>query len=207
MAGVGEETVSTPQLVWQVYRVPLVLGLLSVLLIALSITIFIKLHQDQAPITFSSDEVSGTQSAIRAASDEMILVDVEGGVVHPGVYRLPSGSRIDDLLGFAGGFTDQTDMEAVARSINRAAKLSDGAKIYVPIKNMSNGTSNPTNDNTASVNINMASRAELEKLPGIGPVIADKIISSRPYTRIEELVEKDIIGASLYDKVKALLTL
>lgn len=207
MSGVGEETMSTPQLVWQVYRVPLVLGLLSILLIALSITIFIKLHQDQAPITFSSDEVAGTQSAIRAASDEMILVDVEGGVVHPGVYRLPAGSRIDDLLGFAGGFTDQADMEAVARSINRAAKLSDGAKIYVPIKNMSNGTNNPTNDNTASVNINMASRAELEKLPGVGPVIADKIISSRPYTRIEELVEKDIVGASLYDKVKAQLTL
>lgn len=207
MSGVGEETMSTPQLVWQVYRVPLVLGLLSILLIALSITIFIKLHQDQAPITFSSDEVTGTQSAIRAASDEMILVDVEGGVVHPGVYRLPAGSRIDDLLGFAGGFTDQADMEAVARSINRAAKLSDGAKIYVPIKNMSNGTNNPTNDNTASVNINMASRAELEKLPGVGPVIADKIISSRPYTRIEELVEKDIVGASLYDKVKAQLTL
>ncbi len=208
MADIGGESASPSQLVWQVYRVPLVLGLLSILLIALSITIFIKLHQDQAPILFSSDQVAGTQSGIRAASNEAILVDVEGGVVHPGVYRLPSGSRIDDLLGFAGGFTDQADMEAVARSINRAAKLSDGAKIYVPVKNMIGGGDSLVADkNTAIVNINTASQAELENLPGVGPVTAEKIITSRPYTRIEELVERDIISASLYGKVNMLLSL
>lgn len=208
MVARDDEGVLTSSQLLRIYQVPIGLGLLSLLFIALSITIFIKLHQDQAPILFSSDQVAGTQSGIRAASNEAILVDVEGGVVHPGVYRLPSDSRIDDLLGFAGGFTDQADMEAVARSINRAAKLSDGAKIYVPVKNMTGGGDSLGADkNTAIVNINTASQAELENLPGVGPVTAEKIITSRPYTRIEELVERDIISASLYGKVNMLLSL
>jgi competence protein ComEA len=183
------------------------LGIISLLLIALSITIFIKLHQDQIPITFSSDNPEGTRSGAYADQDEMILVDIEGGVVRPGVYRLPQNSRIDDVLGFAGGFTDQADMEAVARSINRAAKLSDGAKIYVPIKNMTTEDNRPGVEGITMININTASRTELEDIPGIGPVTADKIISARPFTRLEELVERNVLSISLYDKVKNLLTL
>ena len=207
MADVDEELTLTPQLVWQVYRVPILLGLLSLLLVALSIAIFIKSHQQQVPIRFSSDEESGSSSGRFAASEETILVDVEGGVVQPGVYRLPQGSRIDDLLGFAGGFTNQADMEAVARSINRVAKLSDGAKIYIPIKTAVSGNNNVTSEDTAIVNINTASQAELEDIPGVGPVTAGKIISGRPYMRVDELVEKGIMGTALYDKVKTQLTL
>ncbi len=207
MTDAHEEYVLTPQLIWQVYRVPIMLGIISLLLIALSITIFIKLHQDQIPITFSSDNPEGTRSGAYADQDEMILVDIEGGVVRPGVYRLPQNSRIDDVLGFAGGFTDQADMEAVARSINRAAKLSDGAKIYVPIKNMTTEDNRPGVEGITMININTASRTELEDIPGIGPVTADKIISARPFTRLEELVERNVLSISLYDKVKNLLTL
>lgn len=207
MTDAHEEYVLTPQLIWQVYRVPIMLGIISLLLIALSITIFIKLHQDQIPITFSSDNPEGTRSGAYADQDEMILVDIEGGVVRPGVYRLPQNSRIDDVLGFAGGFTDQADMEAVARSINRAAKLSDGAKIYVPIKNMTTEDNRPGVEGITMININTASRTELEDIPGIGPVTADKIISARPFTRLEELVERNVLSISLYDKVKNLFTL
>ncbi|MEK7532879.1 MAG: helix-hairpin-helix domain-containing protein [Patescibacteria group bacterium] len=204
-----DDEVITPQAVWQVYRVPIILGLLSLLFIALSITIFIKSYQPETPITFSSDESESSSAAIPQGKDASIFVDIEGAVVRPGVYRLPQGSRIDDVLGFAGGFTQYSDMEAVARLVNRAAIVTDGAKIYIPSlgENAAIGNDGSSGSSVTFVNINSASKSELEMLSGIGAVTSDKIIHGRPYLRIEDLVEKKILSQSLFEKLKDQLVL
>ncbi len=210
MSGDREVPLLTPHLIWNIYHMPIIFGVISLLFIVLSITIFIKSYQPVTPITFSSDEgqasVSGEQTI-----DTTVMVDIEGAVIHPGVYRLPRDSRVDEALHAAGGFANDADMEAVSRSINRAAKLSDGAKLYIPRVGESNeesagaGGSDPVGINGA--NVNSASQSELETLPGIGPVTAGKIMSGRPYMRLEELVEKKAMSQSLFEKLKDKLTL
>jgi len=201
-----------PERIWSVYKVPIVLGVVSILFIVLSITIFIKSYQRITPITFSSDMQGLTGSDSASLSEMMIYVDIEGAVIRPGVYRLPQGSRIDDALVVAGGYTDRADIEVVAHSVNRAAKLSDGAKLYIPILGEGLGESS-SNPNTSSfpvgsgVNINSATSQELEALSGIGPVTAGEIIAGRPYTRLEELIEKKVVSQSLFEKLKDKLML
>ena len=158
---------------------------------------------------FSSDVTEASVAGAARVNNTAIVADIEGAVVHPGVYRLPQGSRIDDLLRAAGGFAPDVDTEAVAQSINRAAIVSDGAKIYIPGRGEHEALRDAGTSATVTpfVNINAASQAELESLIGIGAVTATKIISGRPYMRLEELVEKKAMGQSLFDKLKEQLTL
>lgn len=96
-----------------------------------------------------------------------------------------------------------------------AQKLVDGTKVYIPFdsENITNKQSLRSDDlrqsdvagvatNAQQININTASSQELEALPGIGPVTAEKIISGRPYNKIEELVGKKVLGNALFNKVK-----
>lgn len=188
---------------WQVYRVPIILGCLSLLFIVLSITIFIKSYQVAAPIRFSSD-MSEAISSASGQPDPGMLIDIEGAVITPGLYRLPVGSRVHDLLELAGGLAPQADTVAVSRTINRAAKLTDGAKIYIPFIGES---VNAENAGSSTVNINTASSRELESLNGIGVATAAKIISGRPYLRLEDLVDKNVIGRALFEKISSQITL
>lgn len=92
-----------------------------------------------------------------------------------------------------------------------AQKISDGSKIYVPSQgeneaNVQTGQVSGVSTQ-AKININTASQSELEALPGIGPVTASKIISDRPYQKIEELISKKVVSRSVYDKIKDSLTL
>ncbi len=204
-----EQYIITPQLIWRVYHIPIILGLLSLLFIALSITIFIKSYQKITPVTFSSDTKEATVSGAMSAKDATILVDIEGEVVRPGVYRMQEGSRIDDLIGFAGGFTADADVDEVARLVNRAARMTDGAKIYIPGIHDAEGSLSRTEPvgETRFINVNTATAQELESLSGVGPVTSRAIISARPYQRIEELVEKKVMSRSVFEKLKDQLVL
>jgi len=196
----------TPHMVWKIYSVPIIFGILSFLFIALSITIFIKSYQPTTPITFSSEREVASVSGVQT-ENEIIVVDVEGAVVKPGVYRLPKGSRVEEALEVSGGFTREADRGAASRLLNRAAKLTDGAKIYVPF--IGEAAAAASNDDVAThtVNVNTATQSELETLSGVGPVTAGKIISGRPYMQLIELVEKKAMSQSLFDKLKDQLTL
>jgi len=160
------------------------------------------------PIEFR-DDVSGTiTDASGSSAAAGILVDVEGAVTHPGVYRLSQDARVDDALAAAGGMTRQADMEAVARGVNRAAVLSDGAKLYIPSLGEQTETAGRQVQQTAdTVNINTATSAQLDTLSGVGPVTAGNIIAGRPYTRLEELTERKIISQNLFEKLKDQLVL
>lgn len=146
------------------------------------------------------------------SSQEKIAVDVEGAVIKPGVYSLASNSRLQDALIMAGGLSDQADREWVAKNLNLATKLIDGSKIYIPkigesiksSKGITGITSNGKTIDQASglINVNSASLEELDTLPGIGPVTAEKIISNRPYISIEELLNKKVVGSKVFEQIK-----
>lgn len=190
--------------VWKAYRLPVVLGMASLLAIAVALTILIKSVQTSTPITFSSGGEASVAAVMRGGE---VVVDVAGAVVKPGVYTLPSGSRVEDAIIAAGGLSGGVDDERLAKVVNRAAKLSDGAKLYIPTSspNLPNSPNSPNFFNPVSVNA--ASQQELESLSGIGPATATKIIQSRPYTSLEELVAKKAMGQALFDKLKNQLTL
>ncbi|KKU67960.1 MAG: Competence protein ComEA helix-hairpin-helix repeat protein [Candidatus Amesbacteria bacterium GW2011_GWA1_47_20] len=128
-----------------------------------------------------------------------LVVDIGGEVVRPGVYKLPVGSRIEDALRVAEGLTVGADTNYIEKYLNRAAKVSDGQKLYIPSKSASSVQDN-------RININSASQGELEGLPGIGPVTAGKIMAGRPYQNVSDLVEKKIVGEKLYDQIKDMVS-
>ena len=140
-----------------------------------------------------------------------VVVEIAGAVIKPGVYRLPFGSRIDDLLIISGGLSQDASRNWVEKNINRAAKLIDGQKIYIyhsdEISAKDSGGIKLDQgvlgaDNGGLVNINTSDQKDLESLVGIGPVYAQNIIEHRPYSNLEELVSKGAISQKVFDKIK-----
>ena len=154
---------------------------------------------DDIQIISASDDETQTESEI--------MIHVDGAVVNPGVYKLKSDSRINDVIVAAGGLSAEADQE----KINLASKVSDGQKIHVSaVGEQGTGQSITSGQGTTSttglININTASESELDKLPGIGPVTAQKIIASRPYSAPEELLTKKAVSSSVWEKIKGLIT-
>ncbi|MDR1089041.1 MAG: helix-hairpin-helix domain-containing protein [Coriobacteriales bacterium] len=144
----------------------------------------------------------------------VILVDVAGAVQSPGVYELPEDSRVQDALDLAGGLTPDADES----TINRAAVLEDGARVFIPTRPAvtTEDTNTPSDtpsvdSDTGMVNINTADVYVLQTLPGIGPVIAERIINYRavhgPFTRIEDLQNVEGIGPGILEKIRSLIEL
>jgi competence protein ComEA len=187
----------------QKYKVPVGIGLVGILLIGIGGLAYFKMFQPQEKIEIiSSEEEEGEKS---------IFCDIAGGVEKPGMYELAFGSRVEDLLIAAGGLSGEADREWVERNLNRAQKLIDGTKIYVPEQSESssssvvgerNGNGGQTAGVVALININTASASELDTLWGIGPVRAQDIIDNRPYQSIDELKTKKIIPSNVYNKIK-----
>jgi len=173
----------------------------------------------ESTIAFTTTSVAGGVSA----SALVIVVHVAGEVNVPGVYSLAAGSRMVDALDAAGGPTNRADLEV----INLATPITDATQIYVPARNqtarptfrrpqpgvnggVNGGTTGQTDDQQGGViNINRASAAELEQLPGVGPATAQAIIDYRtsngPFATPEDLLEVKGIGpakfASMRNKV------
>lgn len=152
-------------------------------------------------------EVLGETSGVATSSAE-IVVEVSGAVLTPGVYKLPLGARINDAIVAAGGLSEDADRSWVEKTINKAAKVLDGQKIYIKeIGSQKTDTGNGTGNiaepaENGLININSASQKELESLSGIGPVYASNIIEHRPYSTTEELVSRKVIGQSVFAKIK-----
>jgi len=204
-----EEEKETPKTFFELYKWPMVLGAVSIFFILSALVLLFKTTQTTEPIRFSGVESSGS------ARTSEILVDIEGAVVKPGVYTLPNGSRIDDLLSLAGGLTDEADSVWVGKTLNRAALLLDGGKLFIPTKGEVSSSQSLNKESVAGavnslnslISLNTASAKELDTLPGVGEVTAQKIIAGRPYQTIEELLSRKIVGQSVFEKIRSLLTL
>lgn len=204
------------------YKFPLILAAIGLAFLLVGIVYIVKTQQTSSEVIFSSAD--STSSA--KPGKEKIHVDVEGAVMAPGVYEIEEGSRINSVLSKAGGLSAEADREWMTKNLNLAAKLVDGGKIYIPsiaetsdgkvpfgapqgkqnLGNLSN-TSNLLGVTTGRVNINSASQAEIEELPGVGPVTAVKIISNRPYQSVDELKNRKVVGNALFTKIKDLITI
>lgn len=193
---------------WKIYKIPLILGAGSLILIVASVYLLVKSQANTTPIKFESEQASPSGRLAK-----LITVDVEGAVNKPGVYQLPPDSRAEDAIDAAGGLSAQADQEKISASINLAQKISDGAKLYIPkigdtsVLPAQTYSSNASDNLNQLVNINTATSSLLDQLSGVGPVIAKKIIDSRPYLSLEELVSKKVMSQSLFTKLKPQLTL
>lgn len=134
--------------------------------------------------------------------DVVIYVDIEGAVMNPGVYSLAIDSRLKDLVVSAGGYSEKADRDYCEKNLNLAQVLKDGQKIYVPTVNDTPGMQGYTKAKTEAikVNINVASLSELDTLWGVGPSRAEMIVKNRPYTTLEELVDKDGMTKQIFEK-------
>lgn len=135
--------------------------------------------------------------------NQSIVIDISGAVVKPGTYKLDKNSRIVDAVRLAQGFTHQSNATYIYKSLNLAAKLSDGQKIYIPFE----GEQITSDSDLKTISINSATIEELTQLSGIGEKRAETIMANRPYQTINELVEKSIVSQSVFDEISELLSL
>ena len=160
---------------------------------------------------------AGAEAAVAEEPPADIVVHVAGAVLRPGVYALPPGSRVADAVAAAGGVLGTAAEDAV----NLARLLIDGEQVYLPtVEEIESGTvagaaaglAVPGGGSSAPglVNINTASAAELETLPGVGPATAQAIIEDRetngPFLTPEDLMRVTGIGPKKFDAVKDLVT-
>lgn len=188
----------------QKFKLPIALSLLGMVLIIGGI--FASGVNEQVSSYGSKQKSRDFPKESLVESQKMISVDVSGAVLKGGVYQLKDGARIEDAINAAGGFSPDSNQEYISKYLNLAQKLSDGSKVYVPVE----GESSPAvqggvvagSNTQVKVNINTASQSELEALSGIGPVTASKIISGRPYQKIEDLIGNKIVGKAIFEKIK-----
>lgn len=146
------------------------------------------------------------EAAIMSAT---VVVSVVGLVAEPGLVTLPTGSRVADAVEAAGGLLPEAD----PASINLAALVSDGQQIAVGVP----GAAGPAPAAGAAagapgglVNLNTASAGELDALPGIGPVLAERIVAHRaaegPFTSVEQLDDVPGIGPAIAAELAELVT-
>jgi competence protein ComEA len=156
---------------------------------------------------------SQNEPANQEKKDVDIIVDVKGAIKQPGVYHSNQNERVIDVIGRAGGLTDNADQTQV----NFAAHVQDEMVIYIPAKgevaagshgnsSVSIGTTNGAGAQDGKININKADENELQNLPGIGPSKAASIIQYRQenglFQNIEDLKKISGIGDKTFEKLK-----
>lgn len=197
----------------QKYRYYLLIVLVGLIFVGGGILFFKK------DLNFTGTKVEILQTSDNRNLDEPITAEISGAVINPGVYKMIGGSRIDDLLVAAGGFSANADRVWSDKYLNRAAKITDGQKVYIPsVDEHSEVLSAKTGvvdqsvslvistDSNSLININTGSITDLDSLPGIGPVYAQKIIDHRPYSKPEDLVSSGALTQTLYEKIKNSVT-
>jgi competence protein ComEA len=157
----------------------------------------------------SSHESSTQFASTSTTAANQLVVYAVGAVKSPGLYTLSAGSRVGDVINAAGGLTDAAD----STRLNLAAKVTDGQRIYVVSKGEAapadaSGTDDSTSGdaNSAPVNINDASQAELQNLPGVGPSTAAAIVQYRTqhgsFASVDDLDKVKGIGPSKLAQIK-----
>lgn len=145
-----------------------------------------------------------------APSPLPIRVHVAGGVLRPGVYELPAGSIVEQAIEAAGGLSPQASVDR----LNLAALLQEGQQVAVPTlaptRSAADTPPEPSSDASGLININLAEVTELDRLPGIGPALAQEIVRYRethgPFGRVEDLLNVPGIGPAKLSQIRDLVS-
>jgi len=168
---------------------------MSVVVVVLSIFIVIR---------GNTDEITPPPVVVEQVQAPQIFVDVTGAVNTPGVYTLTASSRVIDAIKAAGGSAPGADLS----TINLARVLADGEQIYVDAAvTNSKGVRVSTTKRSGPININRATVGDFDSLDGIGPVIANRIVTYRkthgPFITVEDLQKVSGIGAAKFAQIKS----
>ena len=181
---------------------------------ALALVVYFAVRVEPPPIEDSIPlSTASTASAALPTEQPLVLaVHVGGEVLRPGVYSLPSGSRVVDAVEAAGGVTSRAHTDA----INLAAPLVDAMQVIVPRKGArvtrqpDQSSTAVTPGNSSLVNINSALASELDELPGVGPATAKAIVDTRsskgPFGSAEDLLDVPGIGPAKLSQIRPLIT-
>jgi competence protein ComEA len=159
---------------------------------------------------------SASPSAESSPVATALVVYVCGAVARPGVYHLPAGSRVTDLVDAAGGASPKADLSAV----NLAGKLADGQQVIIPKHGQAPAAAAPAvaapmaapgvGPAGAVINLNTATATELDSLQGVGPSTAQKIIAYRTanggFKSVDELKNVSGIGDAKFAAIKPYVT-
>jgi comEA protein len=163
---------------------PITIGLLALILLAIGFAI----------------KPQVLTSRLAALEYPPIVVSISGEVARPGTYELPWGSRTKDVIRAAGGTTGTAESSL----LNPASQLEDGEHLLVPGRTTTVNAAQRTDNSTPSerINLNTASLAELETLPGVGPKFAARLIEGRPYSSFEDVDRVKGVGPKMLEKLK-----
>lgn len=159
------------------------------------------------PVKIESIKTAKPNNSERPRKLEQVIVHVAGAVNKPDVYEFQKGARIINAIQKAEGASPEADLNA----LNLAAKLIDGQRIYLPRKGeappqtLAAGSAPLTDASSALINLNTASPEQLEELPGVGPVLAQRIVEQRAkkrFSRVDELQEVEGIGPKKFSQIK-----
>jgi len=193
--------------------------LLILIIIGAGIVLNKNINREDNFIVNSASNISENNTPMQIETPS-VIIHIAGAVKNPGVYQLKSTDRIVDAVKIAGGATEEANLDV----INLAALLKDGQKIIVPYKTYSEtgeeintNTYNPTVSayssspvsTSAKININTANANLLQSLPGIGPVLSERIIEYRNQNGLFGVIDdiKDVsgIGEKKYEGIKDLI--
>ncbi len=189
-------------------REKIILGILVLLLISGGVWRAVH-HSAPGPEIFQAGHAGhgAGEEANEAAEPEMITVHLVGAVNNPGVYQLPLGSRVYELLEKGSGFSDDADQEA----INQARPLLDGEQIYIHRIGETAVPMTVSGSAGGKININRASAAELTVLPGIGDVRANQIVAYREehgyFNSLDQIMDVSGIGESTFNNIADQITI
>ncbi|HZQ98349.1 MAG TPA: SLBB domain-containing protein [Chloroflexota bacterium] len=210
----GEQSTDTPLGRWKVAATGVLLGVAAV-----GVAYWLTRQPVQQPIVLPTPGADGPRQ---------LKVDVVGAVARPGLYTVPSGMRVADAIEEAGGAVDGADLARV----NLASRLRDGQQVIVPTLAPAPGSSSsPPSAASASpaipatpaarasraasprpdarLNLNRATEPELEALPGVGPVTANRILQHRekngPFASPNDLRSARLVTARTWEQIKDLV--
>lgn len=190
------------------FKIPFILTLVGSVLLIGGIFSSNLMPQSQNKTKSSKTTPINNSSFVSVSS---IKVDVQGSVQNPGVYTLPPDSRVEDAIKIAGGLTKESDGDYISKHLTLSQKVSDGSKIYIPKIGENivpvSSTSVGSVAGSSVISINNSSLSDLDNLPGVGQVTAQKIIDNRPYNDINELLIKKAVTKATFEKIKEKISL
>lgn len=177
-------------------------ALVAVAVAAVALTGWVVWHGRAQPV-----DLVPAAPAVSSAPPALLVVDVVGKVRHPGLVRLPAGSRVADALAAAGGALPGASTDV----LNLARKLVDGEQIVVGAPAAASpGAAGAAASPGGPLNLNLATLDQLDALPGLGPVLAQRIVDWRTahgaFASVDQLREVEGIGARRLESLRGLLT-